>query len=266
MNIFEFDDYRDFLRAKIGEAQQARGYKSALADAAGCQRSAFSQVLGGKMHLSRDHAADLARFLGLDPDEEEYFVLLLDLARAQSKRLTAITRRRLAELKSKRLHRGSVLAEPTIQEVSQQTLYYSSWYWGAVHILTTIPAYQSAAAIAKRIELPLLVVQEALAALQRMGLVQKTGEKWRATKQSIHLPVDSPLNEINHSHWRLRAIQDVQKKNVDSMHYSLVCSMSKADAERLRELLLEQIRKERDLIGPSKEEEVYCLTHDFFRV
>ncbi len=266
MNVFQFEDYREFLRVEANSRPKERGYKASLAAAAGCQRSVFSQVLKEKMHLSRDHVAELAQFLAMSPDEREYLVLLLDLARCHSKQLKTMTIRRLEELKSRQIRRPSKLSEAEIHEPAQQTLYYSSWYWSAVHLLTSIPAYQNPAAMAKRLELPALIVQDTLASLRKMGLVDQVNGKWRPTKKSIHLPIGSPLNEVNHSHWRLRAIQDVQRRSEHSTHYSLVCSMSKAESQKLRELLMDHIMKERAVIEPSQEEELYCITHDFFQV
>lgn len=266
MSVFDFDDYKEFLRGQAKENQEARGYKSAMAAAAGCQRSVFSQVLGGKMELSRDHAAELSRFFALSPDEEEYFVLLVDLARAGSKRLVSLIRRRLGELKMKRVQPSARIAEGNILDAERRTLYYSSWYWSAIHILTSIPEYQIAADISRRLELPLGLVQKTLASLETMGLVKSSGRKWVATKKLIHLASDSPLNEINHSHWRLRAIQDIQRSGDESIHYSSVCALSRADYERLKGMLMEQVMKERELIVPSDEEELYCLSHDLFRI
>ncbi len=266
MNIFDCKNYREFVTQKISENEVGRGYKAELAAAAGCQRSFFSQVIGGKMDLSREQAADLARFFGFDPEEEEYFVLLVDLARTSSKRLLALIERRLHELKSRRVQPTARIHESSLQDLRHQTDYYSSWFWSAIHLLTSISEFQTPVAISRRLKVPLGLTQQILMSLQAMGLVDLNQGKWIATKKLIHLPASSSLNEINHTHWRFRAVADVQRGQTDSIHYSSVCAFSKEDFEKLKQLLANHLMAEREVIMGSPEEELYCLNHDLFRI
>src|SRR5436309_16129314 len=94
--LFTYTSYKAYLIDRIEQNKDLRGYQSQLARAAGCQRSFLSQVLNGKFDLSREHAAELSRFWGLDPLETEYFIGLVDLARAGSGHLRKLTETKLA--------------------------------------------------------------------------------------------------------------------------------------------------------------------------
>jgi uncharacterized protein (TIGR02147 family) len=266
ISVFDCEDYRLFLKARAEQGSAQRGYKQRLARAASCQPSFLSQVFSLRADLSRDHAADIAPELGLDESEEEYFVLLVDLARASSPRLKDAIRRRLARLKKARLQPSARVAAKKMRDGSFNALYYSSWYWAAIHMLTFIPQDRTLPAIAQRLQLPAAVVERCLARLESEGLVARKGTEWVSSGDNVHLPTDSPFNEINHSHWRLKALADVQKKDPASIHYSSVFTVSRKDLDRLRELVISQLMQSRQLIVESPSEELCCLSVDLFRV
>src|SRR5438270_8428695 len=133
-----------------------------------------------------------------------------------------------------------------------------------MHILVSIPEYQTAAAISDRLDLPIELVKYALTQLEFMGLVERNENRWRVGKRDIHLPENSVMNELNHTHWRLRALADVQKRSKDSVHYTSIFAVSRADALRIREMVMELVMKSRQVVLPSPEEELFCMTCDFF--
>src|ERR1700722_8117600 len=101
MNLFENTDYKDVLHTQIAANRDRRGYRSELAQAAGCQLSFLSQALHSHVHLTPDHAAGLATFWGFDHDERDYFLELVNLARAGSQVLKKILLKRLEEIKDR---------------------------------------------------------------------------------------------------------------------------------------------------------------------
>ena len=71
MDIFKFDNYKQFLSAKI--KSQSRGYQSALAKAVRCQASYLIQVLTKKSDLTEDQAVLATQFLNMSSDERDFF-------------------------------------------------------------------------------------------------------------------------------------------------------------------------------------------------
>ena len=264
--LFKYDDYKIYLRDRIDENQGFRGYQAQLATAAGCQRSFFSQVLRGDMNLSRDHGAELCQFWGLSLEESDYFLALIDLARAGSRALKQMTQTKLAKFKEEALNLSRKFEKKEITDAEARSTYYSSWYWSAIHILVAIPQYNSATAIAERLELPIDLVKNTLIELESFGLVKRSGNTWAVGNRDLHLGEASPLNEMNHTNWRSRAILNVQKKDKDSLHYTSVIAVSTKDSKRIHEILVESIVKSREIVLPSPEEELFCLTCSFFEV
>jgi uncharacterized protein (TIGR02147 family) len=258
MSIFEFNDYKAFISHHIASNAQIRGYKTVLAQAAGCQKAFFSHVHRSHVHLTPDHAAGLANYW--------YFLVLVDLARAGTERLKNHLQERALKIKKQHGKLEERLKTSAVQEHIIQTYYYSSWYWSALHMLASIPQFQTPEKMADRLGLDPRLVLETLKELEKMGLLKKQKDRWVITDKSFHLPKSSPLNEVNHGNWRQRALVDVQKRTDESFHYTSVFSMSKSDAKKIRQLVAELVIDTRKLIEPSEEEELFCFNADFFEV
>src|SRR4051794_16485735 len=88
MSIFEFLDYRRFLRRHIDHLpKKGRGEVSRIAQAAGVHPSLLSQVLTGDKNLSLEQAQIIAEYLDLTHQETEYFLLMVQHQRAGTAKL-----------------------------------------------------------------------------------------------------------------------------------------------------------------------------------
>jgi len=266
MDVFKFSDYKKFLASKIEENASQRGYRSQLAEAAQCQKSFFSHVTHSHVHLTPDHAYGLCEFWAFDPMESEYFLAMVDHARAGSLRLRSALEVRMRRLREARNDVTKRVEADEIRDRQAETLYHSAWYWNALHVIVAIPDYQTTHAISQRLGLEPARTVECLQQLEKMNLVKQKGGRWTITNKSIHLDRSSPMRESHHTQWRQRAMLDIQKRSEDSVHYNAVFAMSVEDAKRLQDLITEMIVRSRDIIGPSAEEELYCMSTDFFKV
>ncbi len=96
--------------------------------------------------------------------------------------------------------------------------------------------------------------------------MQKNDGLWQYHQGATHLTSDSIMTEANHTHWRQKAIQEIQFDNDFSLHYTSVFSLSRADTTLLREFLLKSIAEARKISDPSECEQAFCLNLDFFEV
>jgi Domain of unknown function (DUF4423) len=263
-SVFEFRDYRKYLAARADAAEE-RGVISRLAEAAQCQPSHMSRVLSLQLHLTPDQAFRVAEFWRLDEDERTYFLKLVEYDRSGDHRYRAHLAQELADLKTRQEDLAARLDRPKIGSAEQEMKYYSSWHWSAVHVITSIPRFQTPAAIATRLGLPEPVVLQTLKTLETFGLVTHARDRWIFVPAHHHLPKTSPLNAGQHANWRSRAVLDSQNPASDGVHYTVVQSVSKADFEKIKQLVLDTIDQYARVAGPSKEEELVTLAVDFFR-
>jgi len=265
MNYFNFDNPLALLKAKITENKSFHGYRAQLSEAAGCQRSFLSQVLSGVHHLSLEHGVGLAKFWTFSAAESDYFLDLIAHERAGTPALRKYLKERLASAKSKSEDLKERFRTKELTP-ADQTAYYASWVNAAVHMLLTIPKMQTPDALAQRLQLPKSVIAKTLGDLVGLGLVEKSGERYHATSATLHLPKDSPLTLQNHSTWRQYALHKAMQQSPSNLHYSSVYSLSKADVQRLQEMVLSFIESTRRLVAPSKEEDVVGLLIDYFTI
>jgi uncharacterized protein (TIGR02147 family) len=266
MSAFQHQDYKNVLREKIHENQGVSGYKGKLAEAAGCQRAYLSQVLSSHVQLTPDHAAGLALFWGLSALERDYFMELVNHARAATPALRRLIESRLEVMKDKQNSVSGRIGKPRIESIQLQSQYYSSWHYSAIHILITIAKYRTPSAIAERLSLSEDIVAAALTVLEQMGLAKRAKGGWIPVSFDLHLPKNSPLTNVNHMNWRTRAVQNAQRDGTDAVHFTAVYSLSEKDFQLLRTRMLQFISETRDVALSSSEEDLVSFTCDYFRV
>ena len=197
------------------------------------------------------------------------FILLVDQARAGSEKLRQYLGQKLESLKKEESNLGLKFKQQSASSMGDElNIYYSHWQYGAIHMLLTIPNYQNIRALAKRLECPDRTIHLTLKTLAQLGLVEPFGKSgWRATKKNVHLARENYMNAINNANWRERARQSAFRGDFGrSVHYTALYSLSKKDADRLQQLLLDFIDETRAIVIPSKEEELICFACDLFRV
>lgn len=266
-SVFDFKDYKSFLLA----LNQDGGFSiTQLAEAAGCQRSYLSRVINGPLHLTPDQCFLLTSFLHLNESEAQHLHSLLeyDRASAHAYRQTIadrIKRERTKHLELKSQVRGQIpMANHEVNHHWQT--YYSSWLYAALHIAVSVPALQTLESLAARFRLDEAMLESYLAQLQVMGLVEHKDKRWKWKSGDIHLPKENPLTVQSHQNWILKAQENIQLRDPQSIHYSVVQSLSADDYDELLRVITKWINDFNKKTGPSRPEEVACLHLDFFKV
>ena len=70
----------------------------------------------------------------------------------------------------------------------------------------------------------------------------------------------------HHANWRMRSIQTLDRRSQEDLFFSGPISISEEDATKIRGNLLKMLEQLEPVIRASKEEAVFCLGMDFFRV
>lgn len=266
MSIFKYLDYKEYLKKTIDKKTKVYGYRAKLAEAASCQRSFLSQVLHSSPHLTLEHGIGLCRYWQFSPMERDYFLALIQLARAGNDELRDYFKSQVERMRREQADLSQRYRQEDITRGDESAIYYSSWHYAAIHMLSTIPEFQHKPAMAKRLQVPMAVVEEAAQVLQRLGLVESQGEYVLSTKKSIHLSKSSYLNNLNHSLWRQKISHGLLTPHNRDFHYTALYTLSREDMEVLQQMLVEFVDATRKLVAPSREEEMVSLCCDLIRV
>lgn len=264
-SVFEFKSYKSVM-AYFLTGEQKRGQLTRAAEALNCQRSYLSRVITAELHITPDHAFNLATFWNFNQEERIYFQTLVECERAVDRNYRRHLESVIAQLKKnhdsieERTDRSALTIDAT------QSFYFSTWIWSAIHFLTAIPEYQNLAALMDRLGLKKESALFYLKQLEALGFIEHKNEKWIYKSGEFHTAKNSPLSVLNHQNWRHRAVADSQDMQGENLHYTGVHTLSRADAERLKELLLNFIADANRISGPSKPEEAIAITCDLFRV
>jgi len=262
--VFELDQYKDILVKKIESNRDVRGYQKKIATACGCHTSFISQVVNSHLHLTPDHAANLCHFWGLTELESEYFSNLVDLERSSSVVLQKKIKSRISTLKK----RNKTLSERLVvdtesEENSAKEYYYSSWQIMAIHVCCSLPKKNTASNISDRLKLPIEFVNRTLNELCQRGYLDELDDGYHVTDKDLHLKSDSSLVCNHHRNWRSFAMSKFGEDSQESIHYSTLFAMSRADYNKLQQMMIDFINDSRDIVKSSKEEELYYLNLDF---
>lgn len=266
VSVYSFDDYRKFIEASVKDRKTPWGIWSQIAKAAGCQSAYLTQSMKGRAELTADHIIGIAEYFELSSDETQFLILILDYSRAATKKLKDFLQLKIEKIRKDQNDLSKRMNSPRLDVGEKETLYYSNWFWSAIHVLLSVPHFKTTQKISERLGLPLEQTKFCLTQMKSYGLVKQERDHWLLSTGDIHIPKNSPLIGMHHQNWRTRAIMDSTNPLSDGLHFTGVHSMSLIDASRIKNLFLDLLDKNKKIIGPSPEEDVFCINIDFFKI
>jgi uncharacterized protein (TIGR02147 family) len=263
-SVFEFRDYRPYLMQRFGGDGRRTGDRSKAARAMDCHSTFVSHVLQGKVNLSLEQGDKLNDFFGHAEHEAHFFLLLLQKERAGTQKLRKYFEKQIERISEERAILSRRVPENQSISKEDEAAFYSSWLYGAAHVLISIPALQLKENLAAYLQIPLGKVTEILEFLVSLGLAENENGRYKMGASHVHLSDSSHHIGKHHTNWRMQAIRSLDLKKPEDLHYSAVVTLSKADAALIRNRLLSSLQENLETIRDSREEEgyVYCL--DFF--
>ncbi len=262
--VFEFKDYKRYISASLDLA--GSGSRSRLAKHLSCQSAHISQVLNGHQQITVEQAYQMNSFFAHDRDESHFFLLLVQKNRAGSNDLKDYFQNQLDEILRRRsLIKNRVSSNKEIPR-EFQTRYYSSWHYAAIHIALSIPELQTKESLASHFHLPMRIISETLEFLITAQLADRRDGRFVIGPSHIHLGSDTDNINKHHMNWRIQAMDSLARGNERDLHYSVAFSLSRHDADRIKDRFIETVNSNLKDVGPSKEEVIYCTCIDFFEV
>jgi hypothetical protein len=259
--VFDYLSYKTYLKDRLG-----RGERSRFASHLRCQASFLSQVLNGAPDLSLEQGVLANEYFRHSKKESKHFIFLLLKNRAGSAQLEGYFSELVEESRREQEKISSRISEWHELDRPSQAIYYSSWVYGALHVLSSIPVERQREYLEQKLGLDPEQTQEAIRFLLEQKLLVQKGGRLQPSERRVHLPAESDFVLSHHRNYRLRALEELKIRKPRNLHYSMLLAVSKADAQRIRELFLELFKKADEIIVPSREEVAYQLCLDYFEV
>ncbi len=267
LDIHDYTDYRLLLHdAMRQQAPKGRGQRAALASYLKCQPTYISHVLSGRADFSLEQMEAACRYFEFSAGSSHYALILLSRERAGSRPLRDYYQQQIQALRREALelkHKVGSHSEITPQHRAQ---YYSSWHYGAIHMLLTIPGFQDTNSISQRLRLKPTVVSETLDFFRNIGLIAFEGGTIKVLQESIHLDRDAPEVLAMHTNHRLKAISALAESGDEKFHFSTYFSCSQELLPKLRKKLLDAIESCATIIKASPSETIAAINIDFYEM
>lgn len=177
-SIFGYTDYREFLKTRYEEEKtlnRSFSHRHIMTKVGATSSGWFSDVLKGRISLTRAFALRLVKLFQLTAEEEDYFLALVDYGEAAS---SEERQRALEHILSFRELKVDLLGQDKFE-------YYARWYHAALRELLFIyPFRGDYEALAARLSPPITEGQarRAMDLLVRLGLVAlDEGGRYRPT-------------------------------------------------------------------------------------
>lgn len=267
MKVFEHENYKQFVNEWVStQPKNGYGQFKKIADFVGINSVVISQIFKGDRDLSLEQACDVAKYIGLDDLEKDFFLLLVQKGRAGSHDLTQVLNRQVKELRKKATSLKSRIKHKKFAE-EDKAIFYSQWYYSASRIASDISSINSTEDISEILSLDRQTVANVLSFLLKTGLVVEKGGKLAIGPQVTHVGHDSPFVYRHHSNWRLKGMQAMD--NIfpeEDLFYTGPMALSVKAAERIRNLAIELIENATKTASASESETLACLNIDWFRI
>lgn len=273
MQAYEFEDYKDALKALLNGRKAQFGSRftfEKMAIACGVQKTYLSKVINGSGQLSADQLYAASEFLELPVAETDYLQQVRDLQLAQNPSRQALLKKRLDDLRSKRLKTEALIEVENEQNVQNRLWeYYSDIDLQLVHLFLTVPHYATDAdQICDKIGISEDRLKAILLKLQNWKIIEFAKNKYVANDPKMHLPEDSPAFLAFGILTRIKTLEKLRRR--DAQHsadyfFSVFFSAETAFQDRLKKMLLQLLKETQAEVVEAKAQQVYQLNIDFFR-
>jgi uncharacterized protein (TIGR02147 family) len=206
-SVFNFYEYRDFLREFYEERKRAKAAFSYrfMAGKVGLHATHLIRIFQKKRHLDEESLPPFFSLCGFNDREASYFAALVAYNKSRSDRDKRMAWERL--LKSMSVETRALAAD--------QFELFRHWYYGAVRVLLSFHPFKGDFRdLAGRMSPPITVAQarKAVALLERLGLIAKREDgAFRLTDQFISTGAA----------WKNLAVRDFQSETLRLARESL---------------------------------------------
>ena len=272
MKIFEFNDYRIFLKEYILEINRFGEEKltyQKLAEKLRIQKSYLSKVLKGDADLSRDQAYLCAGELNLSQKEEDYFHLLIDSSRTALPDFRKKLAKRIKSIQLQNTQSIEYLKEKSDQVLDSNQIqkYYLMPETQLVHLALGLKRFQqSPEELKSELNISGEMLTNALKLLEELQLIERKNDSIKLLKSNMHLDNSSAFFHQWHVQFKLKALEKLKSLSQDDKYNFLVTFSSKeADKEKIRIEFFNFLKKVESIVKGSEPQNLYQMNFDLFK-
>lgn len=266
MNIFLYDDYKTFVNDWVqSRPNKGRGQYRQISIHLGVSTVIVSQTFKGDRDLNEDNAYKLCSYLEFTQKETDYFILLVQHARAGTFQYREHLKKRIVDIQKEMQKVSSRVAdkfEKLAPEV--EAIFHSSWVYSAIRVLSSIPQFQNQQSLIGRLNLPEAQTKKAIEFLLEQNLCILDEGRIVPGPTKTYLSPESPLIKTRQVAWRTLGFEKMDLKNEDHLFITAPLSLPLGSKKVIKDILLDAIQKVAKELEKKKGETVGCINIDWF--
>jgi uncharacterized protein (TIGR02147 family) len=267
-SVFDYQNSQKLLTDTLQSfPKKGWGISRKLSQHLGVNTSLVSLVLTGRQSFSPEQAYRVADFFGWKRLEKKYFLSLIQAERAGHEDLKKFYFDEMAQIKKEALKLSTRLEEHKTMTEEQRTLFYSSAMYTTLRLFCSLGEKgKTLDEIQEQFELPLSELRPMLDFLLQAGLLRLEKSIYHLGHAHTHLEQGSVHLLKHHTNWRLRAIEKAERLSNEDLMFTGPLSMSHADFLKIREDIVQLIKRAIEIMKPSPSEMVVCLNIDWIKI
>ncbi len=267
MTIFEFKDYRKYLKKRISMMpKRGRGELSRIARTLGIHNTMMSHVMKETADLTLEQTLRLADHWGLNTIERDYLVELVNWARASDTNSREFCANRIEAIKHQAQDLKTRLQAQNELSEADRAFYYSSPIYSFVRLLSAIPRFQTFEALEKETQLAPRKLRAVVDFLVSRNLCVEESGRITYADTLTYIEASSPLVGRHHLNWRGKVREKLENLRDEDLVFTFPTTISDADFQTLRERLVQFISEFKKVTVPSPSEQLYCLNLDWVKI
>lgn len=267
ISLFEFQDYRAFLKAWIEKAKSLRvSNLSQLSQVCGVHPTFLSHVLSGTKELSLEQASLMSEYFGFTQLEQDYFFSIIQMERAGHFKLKEYFQNKISHIESEKNKLSKRFDKHKQLTTEQKAIFYSSWIYASIWSSTDINGGQTIDEVSTRFKISREQAQTILSFLVQAGLCIEEQGIYRLGDSHIHVSNESHFVVKHHLNFRIKSMQKMDTRDGSELFFTAPMSISKSDFKIIREKLNLIVKEIVEVAKDSKSDQVTCLNIDFFKV
>lgn len=188
-NIFEYSNYRDYLRGYYDYAKKEKSnfsHRYFLIKAGFTSPNFLHLVMGGKRNLTKNSILPFAKALELSKKEQQYFEILVSFNQAQNSEVKKYYMELLHNLKKEKT--GRIIKD-------EQFIYISNWYYPVIREMVALPNFtEDTEWIKKQLKNKVTCkdVRDAIDTMLNLGLLKREADG-RLRQADTHLVTEDEV-------------------------------------------------------------------------
>jgi uncharacterized protein (TIGR02147 family) len=266
MTLYEFDDYRSFLRLRFDPQGPGKGRLKSAAAFLKVHPSRLSRILKGPDHPTPEQAFLLAQFIQLDELEARYFAELVNLERAAGPAYKRHIRQILEGLRAQAESPAKLVEATEAINPAFERIYHSSYLYAAVWLYSMVNGKNLPSTIAESLGTTVPSILRVARFLEKAGLCRWQDGRIVPSARVIKIDATSAQIETFLTTWRIHAVDRIPSRAPDAFFYSESMAIGEEAFAETKQILRKALSEIRDVLAKHPADRVVCLNIDLFDV